>query len=213
MVCSQSETGVCAPLRKGDEMMWKRRFLGFSVFCCAVLLLAGCAVSPTVEDYTNEQMDFSAIRTVAVLPFQNLSGDLRAGERVRDTFMGMLLATRALYVLPAGEVNRGLGQANIRASQAPTTEEISKLKKILGVDAVITGTLLEYGRVRSGSAEANMVSLSLQMIETQTGTTVWSATATKGGITMADRMLGTGGRPMNDVTIQVINDLLDQLFE
>jgi hypothetical protein len=28
-----------------------------------------------------------------------------------------------------------------------------------------------------------------------------------------DRLLGSGGRPMNDVTTRVLNDLLDQLFE
>jgi hypothetical protein len=67
--------------------------------------------------------------------------------------------------------------------------------------------------VRSGSAEANLVSLSLQMIETQNGTTVWSASSTRGGITQMDRLLGSGGRPMNDVTTRVLNDLLDQLFE
>ncbi|MCM2265639.1 MAG: penicillin-binding protein activator LpoB, partial [Desulfuromonadales bacterium] len=66
---------------------------------------------------------------------------------------------------------------------------------------------------RSGAAEANLVSLSLQMIETQNGTVVWSASSTKGGITPVDRLLGSGGQPMNDVTTQVINDLLDQLFE
>lgn len=192
-------------------MKWKKIFLSI---CCMPLLLAGCAAPlPPLPDYTNQQMDFSAVRSVAVLPFQNLTDDEQASERVRDTFMGMLLATEAIYVLPPGEVNRGISRAGMRTPQTPTSEEISKLKGILEVDAVITGTLREYGAVRSGSAEANMVSLSLQMIETQTGTTVWSASSTKGGVTLADRMIGGGGRPMNDVTIQVINDLLDQLFE
>ncbi|WP_245554996.1 GNA1162 family protein [Geopsychrobacter electrodiphilus] len=184
--------------------------LGF----CLLLLLAGCSGSmSSVHDYTNAQMDFSAVHTVAVLPFQNLSADDQAAERVRDVFMGMLLTTEQIYVLPTGEVKRGIALVGMRSPQTPTTEEITKLKNILKVDAVITGVLREYGTVRSGSAEANLVSLSLQMVETQNGTTVWSASSTKGGISMADRMLGSGGRPMNDVTTQVINDLLDQLFE
>ena len=194
-------------------MRWKRSFSGFWLSCSILFLLVGCATSPPLPDYTNQQMDFSAVRSVVVLPFQNLTGDDQAGERVRDTFMGMLLATEAIYVLPPGEVARGISRANIRMPQTPTIEEIIKLKGLLEVDAVITGVLREYGAVRSGSAEANLVSLSLQMIETQTGTTVWSAASTKGGVSMADRLIGGGGRPMNDVTIQVINDLLDQLFE
>jgi hypothetical protein len=158
-------------------------------------------------------MDFSAVRSVAVLPFMNLSSDDQAGERVRDAFMGMLLATEAIYVLPPGEVARGVNLVGMRMPATPTIEEITKFQALLEVDAVITGVLREYGPVRSGSAEANLLSLSLQMSETQTGTTVWSASSTKGGISMSDRMLGSGGQPMNDVTIEAINDLLDQLFE
>ncbi|MBN1957139.1 MAG: DUF799 family lipoprotein [Desulfuromonadales bacterium] len=195
-------------------MKWRKLFRTDILICGLLLMLAGCTISSTkVPDYTNAQMDFSAVRTVAVLPFQNLSADDQAAERVRDAFMGMLLATEAIYVLPPGEVNRGMNRANMRIPWAPTTEEITKLREILEVDAVLTGVLREYGSIRSGSAEANLVSLSLQMIETQTGSTVWSASSTKGGVTLADRMLGSGGRPMNDVTTQVINDLLDQLFE
>jgi hypothetical protein len=127
--------------------------------------------------------------------------------------MGMLLATDAFYVLPPGEVARGLNRAGMRSPQTPTVEEIKAVSAILEVQAVITGVLREYGTVRSGSAEANLVSLSLQMIETQTGSIIWSASSTKGGITMADRLLGGGGEPMNAVTEKVINDLLDKLFE
>ncbi len=182
--------------------------------CFILLFFSGCTFSPgPVPDYTNPQMDFSAVRSVAVLPFQNLTSDDQAAERVRDAFMGMLLATEAIYVLPPGEVNRGINRVGMRIPQTPAIEEITKLRSVLEVDAVITGVLREYGSVRSGAAEANLVSLSLQMIETQNGTTVWSASSTKGGITQMDRLLGSGGRPMNDVTTRVFNDLLDQLFE
>jgi hypothetical protein len=194
-------------------MKRKMKFLGCGTVLVISLFLAGCALSGPQNDFTNPNMDFSAIQTVAVLPFQNLTADDQAAERVRDSFMGMLLATDAFYVLPPGEVARGLNRAGMRSPQTPTVEEIKAVSAILEVQAVITGVLREYGTVRSGSAEANLVSLSLQMIETQTGSIIWSASSTKGGITMADRLLGGGGEPMNAVTEKVINDLLDKLFE
>lgn len=187
--------------------------LGRGLMWCVLLILCGCAATSTPPDYTSQEMDFSAVRSVAVLPLQNLSSDDQAGERVRDAFMGMLLATEAIYVLPPGEVARGINLAGMRMPHTPSIEEIIKLKTLLQVDAVMTGVLREYGSVRSGSAEANLISLSLQMNETETGATVWSASSTRGGISMSDRMLGSGGQPMNDVTMQAINDLIDQLFE
>ncbi|PLX46816.1 MAG: penicillin-binding protein activator LpoB [Desulfobulbaceae bacterium] len=199
---------------KADTMTdWKKKLTGICVACALLLALAGCTSWAPPNDYTNMNMDFSSIQTVAVLPFQNLTSDEQAGERVRDSFMGMLLATEAFYVLPPGEVARGINRAGVRTAHAPTADEIKSMGKILEAEAVITGVLREYGPVRSGSTEANIASVSLSLIETQTGTIVWAASSTRGGIDLKDRMLGGGGKPMNKVTEQVINDLLDQLFE
>ena len=40
-----------------------------------------------------------------------------------------------------------------------------------------------------------------------------SASTTKGGITIWDRLFGGGGDPMSTVTEKAIDDLLDKLFE
>ncbi len=163
--------------------------------------------------YVNPVMDFGVVQTVAIMPFLNLTKDEDADERVRDEFMIRLLATEAVYVLPPGEVARGLSRAQVSDRSAPSTEEIKKLANILKVDAVITGVLREYDTVRSGSSSANVVSLSLQLIETQTGKNVWSSSSTKGGIDVWDRLFGGGGEPMNTVTAEATEDLIDKLFE
>ncbi len=174
------------------------------------ILLLACASG---RKYTDKKMDFAALKTVAVLPLANLSRDTLAGERVRDVFSSMLLATGAVYVLPAGEVARGISKANVPAPAAPSQEEMVSLGKILGVEAVITGTVKEYGEVRSGNSAANVIALSMQMIETQTGKVVWSASSTKGGIGLGDRLFGGGGEPMNKVTEDAVRDLLNQMFK
>jgi hypothetical protein len=96
---------------------------------------------------------------------------------------------------------------------APSIDEIKSLAGILNVDVVITGAVREYQLLRSGASTANIISLSLQMIETETGTIIWSASSTKGGITLTDRMFGGGGEPMNDVTLESVDELLNKLFQ
>lgn len=191
--------------------MGKKWRIGFAAGLAA-LLGAGCATTGE-HTYKNTSMNFGAVQSVAVLPFENLTGDDDAAARVRDAFMGMLLATEAMYVLPPGEVQRGIERAGLRKPSEPTAEQVKTLGKILDVGAVITGVLREYGTVRSGQSEANLISVSLQMMEVETGTVVWSGASTKGGITVSDRLFGGGGDPMNAVTKEAINDLLDQLFE
>jgi len=75
-----------------------------------------------------------------------------------------------------------------------------KLGTALKADAVVIGVVKEYGEVRSGSATGNVVSLSVQLLETKTGRVVWAGASTKGGVTMGDRLLGGGGVPLNYAT-------------
>lgn len=181
----------------------------------AVLLLlvsTGCATTSSKVVYRDPNMDFGAIQTVAVMPFNNLTRENVAGERVRDVFMTMLQATGGVYVIPPGEVARGITRLSLERPASPTPEEVTKFAKIVSTDAVFTGTVKEYGEVRSGTSTANVVSVSLQMMEAQTGKVVWSASSTKGGVTTSDRLFGGGGEPMNATTQKAVDDLLEKLF-
>lgn len=162
--------------------------------------------------YQDSNMDFGAIKTVAVMPFTNLSRDNLAGDRVRDVFASMLLATGTVYVVPYGEVVRNVGKAGIAAPNIPAVEDVVKLGTMLKADGVIVGTVKEYGEVRSGTATGNVVSMSVQLYETATGKVVWSGTTTKGGIKFKDRLLGGGGEPLNDATEAAVDDLLSHMF-
>ena len=146
------------------------------------------------------------------MPFANLTSNKLAAERVRNSFMTSLLATGVVYVIPAGEVARGISRLGLLNPASPSPEEVAKISAIIKADAVITGALTEYGEVRSGPTTANVIALNVQMIERQTRRVVWTASTTKGGITVWDRLFGGGGRPMNDVTEAAINDILNKLF-
>lgn len=201
---------------KGSDMKKFSKRLSVLSWCLVVFAVSGCAMTGTDsgnETYKNSLMNFAAVQSVAVLPFENLASDDDAAARVRDAFMGMLLATETIYVLPPGEVERGIERTSLRNPAAPSNDKVKALGKILKVDAVITGVLREYGSVRSGQTEANMISLSVQMMEVETGSIVWSGASTRGGIGLSERLFGGGGDPMNKVTKDAVDDLLNQLFE
>jgi hypothetical protein len=176
------------------------------------VLLVACGTSGNFASYHDPDVDFANLRTIAVMPFANLTSDKMAGPRVRDTFMTSLLATGVVYVIPAGEVARGIARAGLARSTDPSGEDVAKLAAIIKVDAVITGVVREYGLIRSGSATAGVVSVSMQMIERQSRKVVWSAATTKGGVSTWDRLFGGGGRPMNEVTEAAVNDIINKLF-
>jgi len=184
-----------------------------AVWVLALAVLTSCGPVATRPVYRDPNMDFGAIQTVGVLPFQNLSRDNLAAERVRDVFINGLLSTGAVYVVPVGEVARAVARTEIQSPTAPSPEEVIKLAGVLKAQAIITGAVREYGDVRSGSSSANVISVSAQMLEAQTGKVVWTATSTRGGVDVWDRLFGGGGRPMNDVTRDAVNDLIVRLFQ
>ena len=177
-------------------------------------LLAGCASQPTSQaTYHDPNMDFGLVQSIAVMPFVDLSQGGKSGDKVRDVFMTMLQANVEVYVIPPGEVARSISRIQPEDPSAPTAEEVIRLAENMEADVLITGTVLQYGEVRSGSAAANVCTLSVKMFEGQTGLVVWSASATRGGVGATERLLGGGGQPMNIVTSQAVNDTIDQLFQ
>jgi hypothetical protein len=178
-----------------------------------LFFLIACATRYRVaENYHDPDVDFALLRTIAVMPFSNLTNDKLAGERVRSTFMNSLFSTGALYVIPAGEVARGISRAGIENPWALSGEEVSKLAAIVGADSVITGVVTEYGEVRSGAVTSNVISVNMQMIEKESRKVIWSASTTKGGISIWDRLFGGGGEPMEDVTQAAVDDIIKKLF-
>jgi hypothetical protein len=178
-----------------------------------VVLLASCSAFRSGGTFHDSNMDFGAIQTVAVMPLTNLTREQLAAERVRNVFTASLLSTRGMYVIPPGEVARGISRSAITDAANPSPEDVVKFAGIVKVDAVITGVVREYGEVRSGTTAANVISVSMQMMEAQTGRIVWSAATTKGGIGIGARLFGGGGNPMNDITEAAVGDLLDKLFK
>lgn len=181
-------------------------------FALSAFFIISCA-SSLRNVYIDPNMDFGAVKSIAVMPFVSLARDPIVADRVRDVFITKLLATGAVYVLPIGEVARGASRAEIPNPSAPSPEEVVKLAGILKTQAVMTGTVREYGEVRSGTASSSIVSVSLQMIETQTGRVVWSASSTEGGVNVWDRLFGGGGKPMNKVTERAVDGLINKLFK
>jgi hypothetical protein len=190
-----------------------RRTLGLVALAVSVFAITASVCSAQVSDvYKDPKMDFGSVQTVAVMPFTNLARDQVVAERVRDVFINRLLSTEAVYVLPVGEVARGITKLELQTPSSPTPDEVVKLGALLKADAVITGVVREYGEVRSGTTSANIISMSIQLIEAGTGRVVWSASSTKGGISFWDRLIGGGGQPINKVTEQAVDALFDKLL-
>jgi curli biogenesis system outer membrane secretion channel CsgG len=160
------------------------------------VLYAGCVPYAVIkEDY-----DFAKIRQVGVLDFSSAyeSGGYNMGSAVADEFVRQLMR-KGMDVVERQRLNAVLREHNLmqRGMVDLNTEARKKIKKILGVDAIITGTVIkclpdrrdviyfedENGEVRNKifliDAE---LGVSVRMIDVDTGLIVWSSSYTSSSL-------------------------------
>ena len=179
-------------------------------------VISGCAGGMEATRFANPSFDFSFVQRVAVIPFDNLSGDRAAGLRATRLAITELLASGALDVVEPGEVEAALSQITGVAPGhrvSPSTEQIVSLGQALNVQAIILGTVTQSENLRSGSVPIPVVTLDVRMVEAETGVTVWAATQSERGATFSARVLGTGGDPLSETTRECVRNVLATLIQ
>ncbi|VAW35673.1 hypothetical protein MNBD_DELTA02-1157 [hydrothermal vent metagenome] len=177
-----------------------------------LLTMAGCGGK--VVRYINPEANFSYIRKVAVLPFNNLSNDRYAGEKVRAALTVDLLSRMTFDVMEQGEVSKVLTLV-MRATGAEEgmvleldKETLKLLGERLGVQAVILGSVDEYESRREGG----LVSVSVRMLDTSSGLILWQAKASATGSSLARKMLGLDSKNTSDLTRKAVRRALNTLL-
>ncbi len=174
----------------------------------ALAVMAACAHRPA--RYVNPSSDLGVVKTVAVIPFENLTGDKLASERVQKIFTTELLSLGAFEVVEPGEVLRTL-RAGGSDPAALTLDDVKKLGKALRAQALFLGVVVEYDEGRGGGTPTPQVTLQLRLLDTETATTVWSVSRTSSGATVTARLFGLGGKSASIVAQEIIREELSRL--
>ena len=177
-----------------------------------VLIAAGC--TREVVRYINPEANFSYIKKVAILPFNNLSDDRFAGEKVRSAITVDLLSRGVFDVVEQGEVNK-VTSLVLRAAGAEEgmvteldRETLKLLGERLGVQAVILGSVDEY----VGRREEGLVGLSVRMLDTSSGIILWQAKASTSSASFWRKILGLEGLDTSTLTRKVVKTAFDTLL-
>ena len=177
-----------------------------------VLAVVGPACSSGTSSYVRDDVDFSYVRTVAVVPFRNLSQDLHAGTRVYSVFMTQLLKRDAVEVLAMGEVLSAMNRLRMTTDEELSQAQLTALGKELGVDGLFLGEIDDYGLERASNARIYLVTATFSLAETETGSVVWTAQAHKDGGSLGRSLFGGGSASQHDVTKSAVDDALGTLF-
>ncbi|MEJ2033739.1 MAG: CsgG/HfaB family protein [Deltaproteobacteria bacterium] len=167
-----------------------------------LLLLPGCGSTSITKSYMREGTSLAYIKTVAVLPFEG-GGEAR---RIREFTMTQLLASGLFDVVDKGRVDNLLRQEALKENTPLNAATIRRLGQQLKVQAFILGSVEEESKSR-GSASFPEVTMTLRLIDCETGKLLWQASGRGSGYSWTDRLFGMAPKDSFQVTMKLLNDL------
>lgn len=177
---------------------------------CLLLLGAGCR-SSMPSFHVRQDVDFGFIKRVAVLPLNNLTNERFAAEAVRQVVISELLASGLVDVVIPGEVKAAIDRLGIKSVSSLNTKQIKALGTALGVQALIFGSVEQFGMVRMGNISAPNVTITLMMADTGSGSIIWSVTSTGVGGGFMARHFGARTETMSETLLRVVKEAIRTL--
>lgn len=179
-------------------MMVPSRFL-----LCVAMITASC-VSTTVYSVGRLRVPHPQIQTIAVVELANLSGNAHAGEILRAS-----LATEMLRRGTTRTIEATAGEG-LDIRQPVERSRAQALGRTLKVDAVLYGTVVDYGYVQGGptrSARVPSISVDARLVSTSTGQVLWAA----GVVSTRQQLWSYDGVPLDELAQYVARALVADL--
>lgn len=194
---------------------FKRYILLIFLFAFSVVQ-NGCSTAP--KQYIKTNVNFQYIKKVAVLPLNNLTDDRYAGEKVKSIIVMDILESGVFEVAEEGEVNKAVidifREMGFREGElvALDIESIKRISEKLGVQAVFIGSVESYGQGSRGGAQYAVVSLSLRMVESNSGMTLWRGFHSEKGSSLMRSVFGIEQKNEIELSRDLSRKLLATLF-
>lgn len=114
------------------------------------------------------------IKTVAVLPFKNISNWRGAGKIISSMFVQELFNSGIYSVVDMGNIRDFFVRQRVRIKGEIDLDTISMLGSQLGIDAVFLGIVEEYYQDIGGKGGTSpQLAFSVRMLNTKNGSILW----------------------------------------
>ena len=192
----------------------KFRNLIFTVYLAgAIVMSAGCRGTNITTVQVRQDIDFSFIKKVAVLPLENFTAEKSAGDAIRQMVIHEMLASGFVDVSMPGDVMTAIEKTGIRNGHVSNlnAEQIKAVGSALKVQAVVFGSIERFGDTKSGNYTVPELTVTLMMADANSGSILWSVTKTSVGDSFLARHFGARSPTMSEIMVQVVRDAIRTL--
>ncbi|MGA1868559.1 MAG: hypothetical protein ACMUJM_08415 [bacterium] len=179
---------------------------------------SGCSMRPMVvgKPSTGEiaypYTSWSPNKRVCILPFENLTKDTDADITVREIFLTELFGAHIFNdIVDLVEANAALMSLRIRKPDSLDKETIRAIGEKLNVSYLILGVVSDYGFGKHKDSGAR-VTISVRMIDVETGNIMWAANHFKKGDNSLSRIFGISEGPTPiELAREACSEIVDAL--
>src|SRR3990172_6389922 len=163
-----------------------QKWLKLGVLIALIMTAAGCGSLIESRSFINPNADFSFYSRVGLLPFNNLSDDRLAGEKMTEVFMTELLIGGGLDVMDPGQFNTVVAQVLKTnapvAGQELSPAQLTQIAELAKVQGIFMGTIHDYKMLPIGGDQYPLIKMTVKFIHAPTGTVAWqNSTSVTGG--------------------------------
>jgi hypothetical protein len=186
--------------------MWFERIAKLATMASAALLFAGCAATPTPQDYTAYRE--SRPKSILVLPPVNNSPDVNGGISVLAQATAPL-AESGYYVIPVTLMAETFKQNGLTTPADIHAVAPAKLQEIFGADAGLYITISKYGATYTVLNSVVVVTANAKLIDLKSGKVLWTAWATANNDNNGGNQGGLVGLLVTAIVNQIMNNVTD----
>jgi hypothetical protein len=185
-----------------------RKLLFYGCITLGVLMLAGCGSRSASNSFVREDVDFSFIERIAVLPFTNNSADKFAPERARDLTITQVLQLGLFDTVEKVLIDNVMYEEGIEIDGPIDPLTLKRIGQRLNSQAVILGTVDLAESARLGSTNYPVMAMTLRLVEVNSGLILWQASGNTSGESFSGRLFGL----KTDDPYQITNKLVRRLL-
>jgi TolB-like protein len=170
--------------------------------------LTGCASNP---QYFRSDLNLDEPATLAVMPLVNLSKYDEAGAVVMNSLLIQLLDKGFFQIVDPGLVDHAVLERRIRFTDRLPLATMQDLGDTLNAEYMLLGTVNEFDMITDRTETVPLVSISLRIVRSESGTIFWAATHTRRGDD-AESVFGLGRiRTLEQLTAIAVKDIAGTL--
>ena len=190
-----------------------KRFLQLAVtwlVFCVMAVYCGCS---TPMHYVHPTADLTYVTTVAIVPFENLTQERGAADKMMNVVAAEILRRGVFDVVEFGEVEKVLNEEGFKREEGTISKRTAeRAGNRLNVQAFVVGSVEEYGVPRTTGSAYPEVSLTLKLIDAKSYRILWEATHSVEGATVWDRLFGIGKQSRSELSRELVEEMFDTLF-